>query len=175
MSGLLTTTLSPTPTYRGRYDLIAAIDPGGTTGIAWTADGSVSGIQTCNVPGYDFAGVADKLWLELFDKEIRPEDCLVYERFATGGMLSRDGLKTIEMGAELRGVARYIGLRVQANSPAMRKAWQHAAHKWLLAQGAAGRPYAARAGHRDDVTIHEEDALAHLFMYLETVLKVEVR
>lgn len=116
---------------------ILAIDPGGSTGLAWYLDGE---IDTKCVP---ISEAMDNLTLEY--------DLFVIERFATAGRLSKDGLATIDLVGQVKGWCYAMLKPVILHSPQSRKAWQRDAEFF------PGRKR----------IIHERDALAHLLQYLD--------
>lgn len=121
---------------------VMAIDPGGNTGIAWYLDGKIDSV--C-VP-------VTKAMSVIMDESI---EFFVIERFATSGRISKYGIETIDLVGQVKGWCLAKGKTLTLQSPQSRRAWMERATNFL--------------GAKRRIDDHEDDALAHLFQYLESI------
>lgn len=122
---------------------ILAIDPGGTTGIAIKLGGNY---QTCVVES------AEDLWNLVSSTAW---DAVIYEQFATGGLISKYGLHTTRLIGGIQALCHHFSVRCFAQPPQRRKAYLERAIDVL------------RELHKSnhDWLEHEKDALAHLLAW----------
>lgn len=123
---------------------IVAIDPGGTTGIAVTDNGTDFLTCTYTTP--------EEVW-DLVSRE--PVDTVVIERFQTSDYLSKYGLLTIEIVGGTKALCHILHKKLVVHVPQNRYSQQDVAKSYLKE---LDLPF----------VIHEEDALAHLMYYLKT-------
>lgn len=129
---------------KAEFSNILAIDPGGTTGVAFQvfdrAENMLIVTTTVTEPE------------ELYDIVIGTEwDEIVCEKFSTAGLLSKYGLLTIELVGGVRALAYCMSRPFHYRAPQNRKAFQDEAKN----------TYFAAMKH----IIHEEDSLAHLLAW----------
>jgi hypothetical protein len=117
---------------------ILAIDPGGTTGIAYRMPNDE--LLTCAVT------TPQELWA--FFSPIKP-DIVVFEIFATGNRVDRYMIYTIELVGGIKAACEILDIQGYAHSPQMRKSFLAEADVILRAK-------------RTPYVVHEKDALAHL-------------
>lgn len=135
---------SPRP--KGKFEgNLVAVDPGVTTGMAFRINGKV---HTLHIVG-EHRAVLDLL---------KDAQMLVYERFATGGMLSGFGLETIELGAAIRGYCYAKGIPCYASTPQYR--YSHMSRAKAYLERKYGKKITSTSLER-----HEVDALAHLLAW----------
>lgn len=121
--------------------MIASVDPGGTTGLAFHIR-DVGYVTTTTTSRDDM--------LELLVKHTW--DIIIIEKFATAGRLSTFGLYTIELVGACMAVAYMQKAKCVIHMPFRRKPFLAKAKALLQARSA---PF----------MIHEVDALAHLYSY----------
>lgn len=121
-------------------ELILAIDPGGSTGIAVRFPDGQFQTNTLTDP-------AD-LW-DFFKPAVKPQVC-VFEMFSTAGRVDKYMIYTIELVGGLRAITYALGIRSYVHVPSKRYPWLAQAEALLKGKG-----------H----TRHEVDALAHLLAY----------
>lgn len=122
---------------------ILSIDPGGTTGLAWSTEEE-------NNYATMVSTTKEEVWqlCEAFH-------VIVIERFSTSDYLSKYGLHTIEIVGGVKAICHLQHKTLVVHAPQNRYSCQDKAKEYLLAQ-------------REKFMIHEEDALAHLMYYLQT-------
>jgi hypothetical protein len=121
---------------------ILAIDPGGTTGLAWQMpDGSFM---------TEAVKEAEELW-ELLNPSLIQR--VVYEQFG-GRIISEHGLHTVRLIGGIQALCYYHKLPVQGRPPQSRKAFVDKAQDYIK----------QTKGIR--FVVHEVDALSHLMSYL---------
>jgi hypothetical protein len=120
-------------------DVILAIDPGLSTGVALRSNGTLTTTTLHS---------NEAVWA-LFNKS--HVNVVVIERFATAGRLSSPGLATIELVGSIKGICYIQGILLHVHVPQFRYAWMDRAK--ALLQGVEAH------------TVHEVDALAHLLAY----------
>ena len=113
-----------------------AIDPGGSTGVAY----SINGHYISNT-------ITDPKELYTLIYENKP-DVIAIEAFATDHMISRDGIRTIEIVGGVKSLCCVMGISIHIHTPQFRKAFMHPAQQQM--SGVIGK------------TVHEIDAMAHL-------------
>jgi len=121
---------------------ILSVDPGGHTGFAYYVDGLITTQML----------LINKVMLEIDRGAYKDVEIVIIERFSTAGLISRYGLETVDLVGQIKGwcLARERDCRIRP--PQSRKAGQDIAHDMLT-----------DFKH----VIHEEDALAHLVVFLE--------
>jgi hypothetical protein len=121
---------------------IVSVDPGAHCGLAFrNDDGSLYHTMIHN----DLTGVLNYI------VRIQPQ-VIVIERFATGGMISRDGLYTVEMQGAVVGLGWHLGSQVYFQSPMERKAFIPEARNITKLS-------------RSKIDSHDIDAVAHLLCW----------
>lgn len=121
---------------------VLAIDPGGTTGLAWQLpDGSLM-TESVNEP--------EELWQQIDPRLI---ERVVYEQFG-GRVISEHGLHTVRMVGGIQALCYYHKLPVEGRPPQSRTAFIDKAKEHI--QRTKGIKF----------VVHEVDALAHLMCYL---------
>jgi hypothetical protein len=131
------------------WTYIMAIDPGGTTGLAFRMpDG-----QLLTARAQTFEQV-----LDYFLGDIRRPDQVVLEEWAYfSGRVTPEGSHTADICAAVRGVCYVLGIPLALRSPAMRFPQQKEAEAWYK-----------REKHKKTILkidSHECDALAHLLVW----------
>lgn len=125
--------------------IVAAFDPGGTTGIA---------LRMGDPPGplayWTYAANKKEDVYEIFRSH--KVDKVIIEQFYTGGHISRDGIWTTELVGGLEAVRYVLGIEVFRHPPQRRKSFIADAKAILKGQ--------ARF-----FVEHEMDALAHLLAW----------
>lgn len=122
--------------------IVLAVDPGAHCGLAVrNSDGSLSHSMIHN----DWPAV----WQYVYT--LQPSVVIV-ERFATGGMMSRDGLDTVELQGSIFGLAWLMGSQVYVQAPGERMAWIEEARKLIGA-------------NKTKIQSHDVDAVAHLLRW----------
>jgi hypothetical protein len=119
-----------------RETVLMAIDPGGSTGVAFKISANY---HTCTI------NEPKELW-DLI-KNFKP-DRIAFESFYTGGQVDRNMIHTIELVGSIHGICYVLGIPFHGQQPQARKSFILDARKILKTEG----------GH----TQHEVDALAHL-------------
>lgn len=122
-----------------------AIDPGGTTGIAMTADGVSFLTFTTDTPEHLWEYVAGHSW-----------NVVLCERFKTAGQISKYGLYTTELVGGTRALCYFLQMKFEYREPQHRRAWQSLAQAYLEKKG-------------EKFVVHEADALAHLMAWIKWV------
>lgn len=145
--------------------MLIAIDPGGTTGMAFRFENN--GWGTLAVPLSHQLEVTEKI--ASYARSMKPAELTVcVEQFATMQYLSKHGINTIELVGGIMHVCSLYDLVCFRHSPMHRTPFQAEAHAMLEERKkelkAKGFKY----------VIHEEDALAHL-LRLEYNLKAPLR
>lgn len=137
-----------------------AIDPGGTTGIAVYKYCDEEQAHTCNPDNVTTQTLPPTEVLKWLDSQYIHNRIVsvAAERFITAGRLSKFGLLTIELYASILGWCHAKGILFYTQNPTTRKPYQHIAEdifpKW------------------EKRIVHENDALAHLLLHLETAYKI---
>lgn len=121
---------------------ILSIDPGGTTGLALFTDGLIT---------TDTLKIAHVM-LEINTGAYREADIFLVERFSTGGIISRYGIETVDLVGQIKGWCLAKEKVCLLHAPQYRRGMQDKAELML-----------GQSRHM----VHEEDALAHLLVYLE--------
>lgn len=129
---------------------ILAIDPGGTTGIAYRMPDS--SLRTCTVTS------PQELWAFFNPKP----DIVVFEVFTTGNRVDKYMIYTIELVGGIKAACEILGISGYAHSPQMRKSFIEDARVALRAT-------------REPFMIHEVDALAHLLCIEWRIAEGKVR
>jgi hypothetical protein len=134
------------------YKRLLAIDPGGTTGIAYRA---YNAAPMLFISGGTYVDTMT---------ETRPEnvwtlvtceagwDQVICEKFTGQGHMNKVRVDVIELVGGIRALCVEHGIPFAFRTPQNRKAYQSEAKAWLKAQGT---PYMD----------HQEDALAHLLAW----------
>ncbi len=123
--------------------MIVAIDPGGTTGIAYriTAESPKTLIQ------FDEAGLYD--WLEAYHQNLSQ---VIIENFVTGGFISKDGLYTVRLVGGVQALCHLWGIPCDTRNSNTRSTFIPQAKEILKKQ-------------KPNHVIHEVDALSHLLQW----------
>ena len=122
--------------------IVLAVDPGAHCGLAVRlSDGSIQ---------HD---MIERSWTEVwkFIHSLQPT-VIVVERFATGGMMSRDGLDTVELQGSIFGLSWVMGSQLYVQSPAERMPFIEEARKLIGA-------------NKSKIQSHGVDAVAHLLRW----------
>jgi hypothetical protein len=121
-------------------EVLFAIDPGGSTGVAVKIDGD-----------YHTATITQptELWDML--NQFRP-GTVAYEDFIGNTMRDVNINGTLQLVGSIVGVCHVLGIKCIKNVPQARRAFILDARKLLAGQGGSGH------------TVHEVDALAHLLL-----------
>lgn len=137
---------------------LIAIDPGGTTGVATLIDNkyAVTTIRCFNHIENKRIEWVDTQLLWTFVRE-GGWDHVVIEGYATPGLISKDGIATIEIIGQLRYICEYHQIPYTIQYPLER----HAAIK----TGDAAKIMLEQVGKKRYPS-HELDAMAHLVTYL---------
>lgn len=123
---------------------IIAIDPGGTTGLAFVIDRQWN-TATADDPAYIF---------QLF-KQFN-FDVVIIERFITNqNYLSKHGINTIEIVGGVKALCIVQDMKLYTHVPIQRMAYVRKANTMLKLKG-------------ERYVDHEADALAHLLFWLST-------
>lgn len=131
-----------------------AIDPGGSTGLAWqTADGEFH------------TTVAPNKWAvyEVI-KRLAPTT-IILERFITGQRLNQYSRYTIEICGGVEAAAHLLGAKLIYHTPKAREPWMEQALNLLTEKHG---PRGAKSKGHGVFTDHEIDATAHLLCQVET-------
>lgn len=123
--------------------MILALDPGLSMGAARRDDDN--SIHTTVVKGEYYLWLAD---------HIKMADIVVVEQFQADN-INKYGLFTVELVGAICALSEEHSVKCYRHAPGFRKAMQQKAHDYLR-------------GLKKRFVIHEEDALAHLFMYEAT-------
>lgn len=126
--------------------IIVAIDPGPHMGMA-------TRLNTGALHQFMIHNDMLKIWNyldELFEKG--PPGVIIVERFATGGMISRDGLFTVEAQGAIFHAAWKLHCRLYTPQPAARKPFEEEARKLIGA-------------NHTKIQSHAVDAVAHLLRW----------
>lgn len=117
---------------------ILALDPGGTTGLAWRIDG---------IYGWKALVDAEPIWKEVLDAQV----CIV-EQFSTTGPVSKYGFQTVRLIGNIEAICWLRGIEYIKTYPSRRMPFVQKA--------------TAMVGKKK-ATIHEVVALSHLFWWEE--------
>lgn len=126
----------PHPALQSKNMIYMAIDPGGSTGVAYSINGK-----------YITNTLTDPRELYELIYENKP-DVVAIEAFATDHMISRDGIRTIEIVGGVKALCSVLGIAIHVHTPQFRKAFMQPSQQHM--SGVIGK------------TVHEIDALAHL-------------
>lgn len=131
-----------------------AIDPGGSTGLAWQDDDL--SLHTVVAPSkWAVYGVI---------RQLQPTT-IILERFVTGQRLNQYSRLTIEICGGVEALAHFLGATLIYHKPAAREPWMDQALEILTAEHG---PRGAKSKGHGVFTDHEQDALAHELAWLET-------
>jgi hypothetical protein len=157
---------------------VLAVDPGVSTGLAWTTPSTPAGAQlfTTRVIKTESLAHSDKAVLEIVRQHW---DMVLVEKFATSGQLSKYGLYTIELVGACAALAWATGAELRIQPPQYRYPWLDVAARALnyghTAPGVMGAPRVVKLKDGGGHLIHEVDALAHLLGYLEQVYAYSIK
>lgn len=144
--------------------MLIAIDPGGTTGMAFRFENQEWG--TLAVPLSHQLEVTEKI--ASYARSVGSSLTVAVEQFSTMQYLSKDGINTIELVGGIVHVCALYNIVCFRHAPMHRTPFQANAHEMLVERrNKLGRKIAS-------FVVHEEDALAHL-LRLEYNLKPPVR
>lgn len=124
---------------------VLAIDPGGTIGIATTADGETFSTFTTTTAEELWWLVAAGAW-----------DMVLCENFAAQ-TISKYGLHTVRLVGGVQAVCLIKAVPLTMRTPQDRRAWQEFAQKHLEER---------RTRTKERFVVHQADALAHLMSWL---------
>lgn len=133
---------------------IMAIDPGESTGLAWTRLVAVGmNYSTTVAPNHE--NVYEAI------QSIKPK-ILIVEWFITGQRLNQFSRRTIELCGACRALAYIMGSELIVHTPKTRYPGMDEAERILIQQhGPRGTTVKGRGAWTD----HQQDALAHLLVY----------
>ena len=122
--------------------IIVAIDPGPHTGVAVRlSDGTLDHFMIHNN--------LQEVWKYLVT--LQP-NVVIVERFRAGGMISSDGLRTVEIQGSIFSLAWMLGSQMYVQTPGDRKPFEEQARKLI-------------AANRTKIQSHDVDAVAHLLRW----------
>src|SRR5262245_57026224 len=102
--------------------VIMAIDPGGSTGVAFKIDNNY---HTCTITD------PKELWDLL--KNFKP-DKVAFESFATGGQVDRNMIGTMELVGSIHGICYVLGIEFYGQQPQARRSFIPPARRILNGQ-----------------------------------------
>lgn len=129
-----------------------AVDPGRSTGLAWWG---ATGFHTTVAPHK--AAVYQAI------QKLQPRTIIV-EWFVTGSRLNSDSRYTIELQAGVEALCVVLGIELIKVTPKYRQGGMDRAEAMLIEQWGPRGTTRKGAGIWTD---HQQDALAHLLVYLE--------
>ena len=140
---------------------LVAFDPGISTGCAIHTDERyhVANGQTVVTPRQYITLVITephKLW-EVLEGQ-NPVHCCIFENFASGGLISKDGQATLRLVGAIEAICYKMGIPVALQFPVERRGFIPIAREMLKQRGST--PIS-----------HEVDALSHLLLYESRIEK----
>lgn len=138
--------------------MIIAVDPGGSTGMAFRLDDAARSFACITIPGYDIRTVIGHI-----NTRATSVQAVVIESFLGIQYRSAHGIETLEMIGAVRGVCALLGIPCIKQAPAQRTAKERIATQMLQE-----RSKALGLAH----TPHEVSALAHLLTFEAAVSQI---
>lgn len=131
--------------------MLLAIDPGGSSGLAFRLDDEPKSAACITIPGYDIKEVVTMIAQRATQLEV-----IIIESFLGIQYRGSHGIETLEMIGAVRGVCALLNLPVVKQTPAQRKMQEPKALKILQLR---------KQLIKLNYTPHEVSALAHLLTY----------
>jgi hypothetical protein len=128
---------------------VIAIDPGGTTGIAFRYPGGQIATSTVNTQ--------EALWAYFENDMPKPDHVIIEEWQYFSGAATPSGVHTASLVSSVHGICYVLGIPLSLRSPGSRRPKMEEATKWYKAK--VGKKYTNK------MDSHEIDALAHLLQW----------